>query len=301
MTKNLNSLRVLIAGGSGLVGTALNKHLSSKGMQVKVLSRNADNPIYRWNPSSGQVNGMALEEADIIINLAGANIAGSLWTKSYKKQLRDSRIDSTRTLVENLKKVSPKPRHFIQASAIGFYQDGPNWVDESSSAGKGFLSDLTHDWELEAQPAADENTLLSIVRFGIVLQKGEGFLGKTVTPARFGLSVAFGSGKQSISWIHISDLVEIIAWMIEQEATGIYNATADSPATNKEMTAAIAKAVHRPYFLPNVPASVLRLFLGDLSTELLADHRVSNKKLKTNGFVFRFNDLNKALTDLLHG
>ncbi|MHB1278002.1 MAG: TIGR01777 family oxidoreductase [Bacteroidia bacterium] len=301
MMKTSDPLRVLIAGGSGLVGSALNKHLSSKGMQVRVLSRNAENPIYRWNPAAGEINGMALEEADIIINLAGANIAGRLWTRSYKKLLRDSRIQSTRILVENLKKVSPKPRHFIQASAIGFYENGPDWVDETSEAGKGFLAQLTRDWELEAAPIRDEQTLLSIVRLGIVLKKDAGFLGKMAAPAQFGLSAALGSGKQHISWIHIQDLVAIFSWIIEKEADGIYNACAGNPVSNKQMTAAIAQALHRPYFLPPVPAGLLKFFLGDLSTELLSDHRVSNKKLQTKGFVFRFNDIDLALTDLLHG
>lgn len=301
MVNSSDSLRVLIAGGSGLVGSALNKHLSSKGMQVRVLSRNADNPIYRWNPAEGEINGMALEEADIIINLAGANIAGSLWTKAYKRQLRESRIDSTKTLVENLKKVAPKPRHFIQASAIGFYKNGPDWVDESHEAGEGFLSELTRDWELEAASIQDEQTLLSIVRLGIVLKKDAGFLGKMVTPAQFGLSAALGSGKQHISWIHIQDLVSIFSWIIENEADGIYNACAGKPVSNKEMTASIARALHRPYFLPNIPAALLKFFLGDLSTELLSDHRVSNKKLQTKGFVFLFNDIDLALNDLLHG
>lgn len=301
MTKTLDPLRVLIAGGSGLVGSALNKHLSSKGMQVRVLSRNADNPIYRWNPAEGEINGMALEEADVIINLAGDSIAGSLWTKAYKKLLRNSRIDSTRTLVENLKKVSPKPRHFIQASAIGFYLNGPEWVEETSEVGKGFLAALTRDWELEAEPVRDEQTLLSTVRLGIVLKKDAGFLGKMVAPAQFGLSSALGSGKQHISWIHIQDLVSIFSWMIENKADGIFNATASHPVSNKEMTTSISKALHRPYFLPNIPAGILKLFLGDLSTELLSDHRVSNKKLQTKGFVFRFNDIDMALNDLLHG
>ncbi len=300
MTKSLNSLRVLIAGGSGLVGSALNKHLTNKGMQVKVLSRHAENPIYQWHPAEGKINPMALEEADVIINLAGANIAGSLWTDAYKKLLRDSRIDSTRTLVENLKKVSVKPRHFIQASAIGYYPNGNEWMEEDHPAGADFLAQLTSDWENVAASVSDEHTKLSTLRLGIVLQEGEGFLGKTALPAQFGLSAAFGDGKQNISWIHIEDLTNIFSWVIENEAEGIFNATADQPVTNKEMTAAIAKALGRPYFLPNIPKGFLKLIFGDLSAELLANHLVSNKKLQTKGFTFRFNDIDTALNDLLH-
>lgn len=300
MTKFLNSLRVLIAGGSGLVGSALNKHLTNKGVQVKVLSRHAENPIYQWHPAEGKINPLALEEADIIINLAGANIAGSLWTDAYKKLLRDSRIDSTRTLVENLKKVSVKPRHFIQASAIGYYPNGNEWMEEDHPAGADFLAQLTSDWENVAASVSDEHTKLSTLRLGIVLQEGEGFLGKTALPAQFGLSAAFGDGKQNISWIHIEDLTNIFSWVIENEAEGIFNATADQPVTNKEMTAAIAKALGRPYFLPNIPKGFLKLIFGDLSAELLANHLVSNKKLQTKGFTFRFNDIDTALNDLLH-
>lgn len=300
MTKFLNSLRVLIAGGSGLVGSALNKHLTNKGMQVKVLSRHAENPIYQWHPAEGKINPLALEEADIIINLAGANIAGSLWTDAYKKLLRDSRIDSTRTLVENLKKVSVKPRHFIQASAIGYYPNGNEWMEEDHPAGADFLAQLTSDWENVAASVSDEHTKLSTLRLGIVLQEGEGFLGKTALPAQFGLSAAFGDGKQNISWIHIEDLTNIFSWVIENEAEGIFNATTDQPVTNKEMTAAIAKALGRPYFLPNIPKGFLKLIFGDLSAELLANHLVSNKKLQTKGFTFRFNDIDTALNDLLH-
>jgi len=301
MTKFSNSLRVLIAGGSGLVGTALNKHLTSKGMQVKVLSRHAENPIYQWHPSQGKVNKLALEEADIIINLAGANIAGGMWTEHYKKLLRDSRIDSTRILVENLAKVASKPRHFIQASAIGYYPNGDELMDETHEAGEAFLSKLTSDWEQEAKPVESTNTLFSTIRLGIVLQEGDGFLGKTVPPARFGLSAAFGDGKQQISWVHIDDLVEVFSWIIENEEAGAYNAVADQVVSNKEMTAAIAKALHRPYFLPNIPKAILKLGLGDLSSELLANHAISNKKLQTKGFSFRFKDIDTALNDLLHG
>jgi len=301
MTKSLNSLRVLIAGGSGLVGSALNKHLTNKGMQVKVLSRHAENPIYQWHPAEGKINTLALEEADIVINLAGANIAGALWTNSYKKLLRDSRIDSTRTLVENLHSVSKKPRHFIQASAIGYYPNGNEWMDEEQESGNDFLGKLTADWEQEAKPVEDNNTLLSTLRLGIVLQADEGFLGKTVAPAKFGLSAAFGDGKQHISWIHIDDLVDIFSWMIENEVAGVFNATADQPVSNKEMTSAIAKAIHRPYFLPNIPRAILKVIFGDLSAELLANHMVSNKKLQTKGFSFRFKDIETALNNLLHG
>lgn len=301
MTKSLKSSRVLIAGGSGLVGSALNKHLTSKGMQVKVLSRNAENPIYQWHPSEGKINKLALEEADIIINLAGANIAGALWTKSYKKLLCDSRINSTRTLVENLKVVSKKPRHFIQASAIGYYPNGDEWMDEDHEPGNDFLGKLTSDWEKEAAAVEDHKTLFSTLRLGIVLQEGEGFLGKTVPPAQFGLSAAFGDGKQNISWIHIDDLAEIFSWVIENEASGVFNATADQPVSNKEMTAAIAKAVKRPFFLPNIPGAILKIIFGDLSSELLANHVVSNKKLQTKSFIFRFKDIDTALNDLLHG
>lgn len=292
-------MRVLIAGGSGVIGKALNTHLSSKGMQVRVLSRSSENPIYRWHPAHHEMNALAIEEADIIINLAGANIAGALWTPAYKKTLKESRIQSTKTLIENLTKVSKKPRQFIQASGIGYYQDSPEWVTETDSSGNGFLAELTRVWEEEAAVVASDNTALTLLRFGVVLQKDEGFLAKTVPLARLGLMAGFGSGKQHMSWVHIDDLTALTAWVIEEEVAGVYNVVADIPASNKSINKAIARSLHRPYFLPNIPAKLLKIGMGELSSELLADHKVSNKKIQSKGFSFRFKDIDMAMSDLL--
>ncbi|MBI1221260.1 MAG: TIGR01777 family protein [Bacteroidetes bacterium] len=300
MKKSLTTLRVLIAGGSGMLGRQLQHYFSLQGVEVKVLSRNAKDSLYRWDPSKKEIQTDALEEADIIINLAGANMAGGLWTRKYKKQLYDSRIGSTRLLVDTIKSCKPKNRHFIQASAVGYYPMSDAWMNEESLAGKGFLADLAADWEHEGEKVEDEYTLYSVIRLGVILKPGEGFLGKTVPPARLGLSSAFGNGKQWMSWVHIDDACNAIQWILENELSGPYNIVADEPIRNKALTAAIAKAVRRPYFLPNVPAFALRIALGDFSSELLADHRVSNKKLQTNGFHFRFKQIDAALNDLLN-
>ncbi|MDX5319500.1 MAG: TIGR01777 family oxidoreductase [Bacteroidota bacterium] len=293
-------MHIVIAGGSGSVGKALRNHFENKGNQVFALSRNAKNPIHRWDPEKGVINPEALQEADVVINLAGANMAGGLWTKKYKKLLYDSRIDSTKLLVETLAKLSQKKRHFIQASAVGYYANSPEWMTEEHPPGNDFLAQLARDWEVEGCKVKSESTLLSIVRLGVVLQRGQGFLSKTVPPARFGLATAFGKGNQWMSWVHIDDVCRSIDWIIENQAEGAFNVVADEPSTNKALTAAIAKAVKRPFFLPNVPGFLLKWLLGDFSAELLADHRASNKKLQTMGFQFRFKHIESALNDLLN-
>lgn len=300
MNKSLTKHRVLLAGGSGMLGKALQHHLVKQGLEVQVLSRSSKDALYRWDPEIGDINQQALDQSDIIINLAGANMAGGLWTASYKKELYDSRIESTKLLVDTLKTCEPKPRHFIQASAIGYYPNSKEWLDEEKGSGKDFLAKLAADWEAEGEKIKSEHTRYSAIRLGVILQKGEGFLAKTVPPAKLGLSAAFGSGKQWMSWVHIQDVCRCILWMIEEEMEGAFNVVADHPVENKKMTSAIAKAVHRPYFLPSVPGFALKMVLGDFSAELLADHRISNKKLQTKGFDFRFKQIEDALNDLLN-
>lgn len=298
MKKSFKDTKILIAGGSGIVGTALKNHFSQLGSQVNILSRNASNPLYQWNPKVGKLNKEALEEADIIINLSGASIAGSRWTPAYKKELRDSRIESTALLIQNIQELQAKPRHFIQASAIGYYPNQSESVEESTPSGNDFLAQLTAEWEAEASKLNTENCLLSILRLGIVLSPKGGYVEKTSLPAKLGLSAGLGSGKQFISWVHIDDLTRLFAFVIENELSGIYNAVADEPVTNRTITKAMASALKRPYFLPNIPAPILKIMFGDLSAELLSNHHVSNQKIKDKGFVFQYPLIQKAFNQI---
>ena len=294
-------MQVLIAGGSGAIGRALTRFQEDKGNTVRILSRTAKEEIYRWDPAKGQLHPDALESADLIVNLSGAPVAGKRWSPDYKQEMIDSRVQATRLLADNLAQCSPRQRHFINASAVGYYPNSDDLLEEEAPIGEGFLAELCGQWEEEAEKVRSENTRLSILRIGIVLQKGEGFLGQLVPLARLGLAAAVGSGRQHCSWIHIQDLCGIVHHLHKEELEGTFNAVAPEVVTNKTMTRNLAEALKRPYFLPNVPEFVLRLLYGGVTEELVSNHRISCNKIQTKGYQFRYDALKPALKDLLNG
>ena len=297
--------RVIIAGGSGLIGGYLARHLKRKGYDVALLSRgkatSTPYKTYTWNPDGGKQNIEALDGAFAVINLAGTNVAGGLWTKSFKKNIYDSRINATRTLVSAINQSKEKPTHFISASAVGFYGSGDETMTEEREAGSDFLARVCHDWEVEALKLQNDTTKVSIIRTGIVLANTGGFLEKIASSVRWRLGCQIGNGKQIISWIHILDLVRIFTQIIDETLQpGIYNGVSPNPKSNREMIEAIAYSVKKPILLPPVPAFVLKIVLGEFSTELLTNHRISAEKLVKSGFGFQFPDLPAALEDLLN-
>ena len=302
---NLTDIKtVLITGGSGLVGTHLSQLLTAKDYTVTHLSRNPTQKSYQtfyWDIKKGEIDDEAITSADAIIHLAGAGVSDKRWTESYKKEIYDSRIDSTRLLKEKVEKLNPKLKHFISASAIGYYgwDSGELVVGENSEKGPGFLADVVEGWEKEADTFKDIGVKVSKVRIGIVLSEKGGALVEMMKPIKLGVGAPLGSGRQYMSWIHLEDLCDIFTHLLEKGKEGIFNGVSPSPVTNKEFTHAIASQLNKPLWLPNVPKFALRLIVGQMADILVGGNRVSSKNIKDTGFNFQFEVLENALRDLL--
>jgi uncharacterized protein (TIGR01777 family) len=283
-------MKIVIAGGSGFIGEPLVRRLITGGHDVAVLSRNpAKVPIGRavaWDGRSPGAWTAEVVAADAVVNLAGENIGDGRWTAERKRRLINSRLNATHALVEALKQNSKRPT-FISASAIGYYgPHGDEILDESAPRGVGFLAELVERWEAAARDA-EAFTRLVIPRFGVVLARGGGALGKMLLPFRLGAGGPIGSGKQWMSWIDRDDVLRALATLLENEsAHGVYNVTAPDPVRNRDFARALGRALHRPAFMP-APAFALRLALGEMAEELLlTGQRVVPRRLLEEGFTF---------------
>jgi len=260
-------MRVAITGSSGLIGTALADALRRDGQEViRLVRRPARQPgEVRWSPGAadGGVDPAAFDGVGAVVHLSGAPLAGGLWTQARKRELRASRIDSTRSLVAALAKAPSPPSVLLSGSAVGWYGDtGTREVDEYAPAGTGFLADLVSDWEAAAQRARQAGLRVVNLRSGIVLSRQGGMLGPLVPLFRLGLGARLGPGTQFISWISVTDHVAAVRYLIDQPAIdGPVNLTAPAPVTNAQFTAELARTLHRPALL-RVPAPVLRTGLG---------------------------------------
>ncbi|WP_306639513.1 TIGR01777 family oxidoreductase [Sanyastnella coralliicola] len=295
-------MNIVISGGSGLIGRQLTKALTGLGHHVTILTRSPEKyqgselvSYAHWSPSSLSVDKHAIAESDVVINLAGATVA-QRWTEKTKKAILDSRVNSTRTLVEAMK--DGKQRVFLSASAIGLYPFGDDNFKEDHAPGSGFLSDVVRDWETEAMKAAQDGHRTALIRIGVVLAKDGGALERLVPIFKLGLGSAVGDGKQWQSWIHIDDLVNIFLFALENNLSGAYNAVAPNPVTNEEMSRQLAKALGKPFWAPNVPGFVLKMIFGDMSEVILGSQKVSAEKLEDSGFNFSFPDIDQALDNL---
>lgn len=295
---------ILITGGTGLVGRRLSKRLSEKGFNVSHFTRNPTKGTYQsfhWDPQKNTIDKEAIQQADVIIHLAGAGVADHRWTKSWKKEIYDSRINATRLLVDAIRTHNSKLSHFISASAIGFYgwDTGGVLVNESSPKGEGFLSDVVADWEQEVARLDEIGVKHASIRIGIVLSSEGAALVEMMKPIKWGLGAALGSGKQFMSWIHIEDLCEMFHHVLSQQLDGIFNAVAPGPVSNKEFTKQLAKNLKKPLFLPNVPKFVLSLMLGEMQVMLTGGNNVSSEKIEATGFNFQYPSLDSALKNLV--
>jgi uncharacterized protein (TIGR01777 family) len=295
---------VLITGGSGLVGTHLGKLLVQKGYKVALLGRRpgTKNGIitYKWDYADNYIDKAAFDGIDYIINLAGAAVAGGRWTPKRKKELYDSRVYSTRLLFQTVQNENIPIKKIISASAVGYYGSNPGLNTEETPAGGDFLSKVCADWENETKKFETINIPYVIFRIGIVLAPDGGFIKEMGKPIKMGFGAIFGSGKQVISWIHIDDLCAMLLRAVEDERfTGVYNAVSPEPVSNEQVTRAMAKKLHRPLWLPKVPAFALKIILGGMSYELLVSHNASARKIINNGFKFKYPELDPALDDVL--
>lgn len=289
MNDKPNGSTVLIAGGSGFVGTALTQELKTRNYNVFQLVRSTPENLnqIQWNPAEGEIDSAAIESADIVVNLAGASIAGGWWTENRKKLILQSRLDVTHTLSRAIHSASKKPQVFVSTSAVGFYGDRPDEVlDESSSAGDDFLSSVCLQWEAAADLAREAGVRVVHPRLGVVMSGTGGMLPLISIPFKFGVGGRIG-GDQHMAWIDLHDLVRVLMFVIENDQiTGPVNAVAPESTTNADFTAAMGKALHRPTIIP-IPKAVAGVVGGELARELLlADQNVTPVVLRDAGFKF---------------
>lgn len=306
MDENLKYvINILITGGSGLIGTRLTEIVRQRGHRVSLLGRTRRSGVvksFTWNVATSQIDIEALQGIDVIVHLAGAGIADKPWTLERKREILESRTNSTRLLVSTLKQNSHNVKAVVAASAIGYYgfENRNEVFTEESKAGNDFLADVTKRWEKETDAFLELGIRVVKIRIGIVLSKHGGALEEIARPVKYFVGAPLGSGDQFMSWIHIDDLCYLFAKAIEDPAMhGAYNGVSPYPLTNRELTKAIAKAFGRPLLLPPIPSFVLKLILGEMSDLVLQGNKVSAARVIQAGYEFRFPDIHQALRDLL--
>jgi uncharacterized protein (TIGR01777 family) len=295
-------MRVAVTGASGLIGTALVPHLRSVGHEVvRLVRRPAAAPDeVAWDPKAGTVDLDALAGVDGVIHLAGAGVGDHRWTDDYKREILDSRVDGTHTIVNAMLALDPKPRVLVSASAIGWYGDtGNRIVDETAPAGSGFLADVVRAWEAAASPAASAGIRVVHPRTGLVVAKSGGAWARMFPLFKLGVGGKLGPGSQYWSWISLRDEVCALQFLLEQDhLTGPVNLTGPDPQTNAEITHVMGKVLGRPTILP-APAFALKAVLGEFSSEVLGSARVVPTVLEGAGFVFQDPTIESAIRTAL--
>ncbi len=297
-------MTIVVTGSSGFLGSALVSALRADGARVLRLVRREPEASDEefWDPERDLLDPSVLEGAEAVVHLAGAGIADRRWTESYRRELVDSRIVGTHTLVEALALLRSRPRVLLSASAIGYYGDtGDREVDESAPAGTGFLATLVRDWEEAAEPVEQEGIRLVRLRTGVVLSSRGGALAKVLPIFKIGAGARLGSGRQYVSWISLPDWVDAVRFLISNaDISGPVNLTAPQPVTNAEYTKAIGKALRRPTMPIPTPAFALRMALGDFADEgVLTGQRVIPRRLLRAGHRFSHPTLTEALAAVL--
>ena len=304
-------MRIVVTGATGFIGRLVVKHLLAGGHEVRALSRDGNGAArvlparcecHEWNPKQG-VKLSTLRHVDAMVHLAGEGIADRRWTASHRKAVRESRVGAARAIVRAIGSLpaGERPRVLVSASAIGYYGDrGNEELSEESPPGHGYLADVCRAWEEETLVAANLGLRTAAIRIGVVLGKQGGALRRILLPFRLGLGGRLGTGSQWMSWIHIEDLVRLFRHVLEHDqAAGVINGVAPSPVTNGLFTSELGRVLGRSTLIP-IPAWVLRIVLGEMSTVLLASQRVCPRLAERLGFHFRFPKLAYALEDLCH-
>jgi len=306
---------VLITGGTGLVGKRLTTMLIDRGYEVIILSRNpmvagtpsASVSFAEWNIEQQTIDSDAITRADYIIHLAGEGVTDRRWSAKRKKEIIESRVLSSNLLAKGLKEIKNQVRAVVSASAIGWYGEDTagnkkTGFAESALADEGFLGDTCRLWEDSIQPVEVLHKRLIKLRMGIVLSNDGGALAAFKKPVKSGIAAILGHGNQVISWIHIDDLCRLFIYALEnEEMSGVYNAVAPHPVTNKQLTMQLAKIMRGRFFIPvYVPAFVLQILLGGMSIEVLKSATVSCHKIRTAGFSFLYPTVDAALKQLIH-
>ena len=303
-------MKVLVTGASGLVGKKLLDGLINQGYSIHVLTHSEYKiaefeqlgiKSFYWNSDEQIIDLDCFNQVDTIIHLAGASIS-KRWTKSYKKQIIDSRVNSTKLLYNLIKRLSNHQiKHFICASAIGIYPDDLNKKYDEKYKGKTafFLADVVEQWEQAASLFEELGIKVSKLRTGLVLDTSSGALPLLILPTKYYFGTSFGSGKQIYSWIHVNDLVRMYIFILENNLSGTYNAVASKPVTCNTFMSILAKNLQTKIWLPAVPSWFLKLIMGDMAHLLIDGQYVVNDKIKENKFYFKFDDLDLAVKDCL--
>ena len=303
-------MRAIITGGTGLIGSQLAASLAKDGYEVIVLSRNPGQhqgdihesvQAVRWDAHSADGWGHLADGADIIVNLAGANLSGGRWTEARKRVLRQSRLDAGHAIVEAVEQAAQKPKVLIQPSGVNYYgMHGDETLTEQDPPGDDFLARLTIDWEASTAPVEQMGVRRVVTRSGVVLSLEGGAFPKMALPFHLFAGGPVGSGKQWLSWIHIADEVAAMRFLIDNPQTfGVYNLTAPNPVTNRQFGETLGRVLHKPSVMP-VPAFVMQAIFGEMSSVLLEGQRVLPERLEQAGFQFKFPTLESALQNLYH-
>lgn len=302
-------MRILVIGATGLIGRSLCRSLTNDGHVVSALSRSPGKPLglavaelHQWDTQGGPLPPAVIDGVDAVVNLAGEPLDARRWSDDQKRLIRDSRVVTTRNLVEGLLSVDRKPGVLVNGSAVGFYGDrGGEQLEETSPAGRGFMSEVCGEWEREAGRATDVGIRVVQIRTGVVLSAEGGALKKMMAVFKLGLGGPLGTGKQWFPWIHVEDIVGIFRHAIlTATLAGPVNGVAPTPVTNGEFTRELGRALHRPAFLP-VPEMALRVLMGEMSAVLFGSQRVVPKAAMASGYEFHHPLLAEALADLLGG
>ena len=294
-------MKVAITGSTGLVGAALARSLEARGDEaVRIARGGAGADGVDWAPDDGWVREGAFAGCDAVVHLSGASIGEGRWTAARKAELRSSRIDSTRVLVEHLATLDPKPRRLVAASAVGFYGErGGESLTEESPRGDGFLADLTVDWEAAAEKANEAGIPTAMARFGVIFGEEAAAFKRLTLPFRFGIGGRLGSGRQWMPWVTLDDAVAATVHLLDTDVTGPVNVVAPVTITNADLTRTLGRVLSRPAFMM-APQFAMRIALGESAGALLfASQRVIPERLAAGGFEFSQPEVEGALRTLL--
>lgn len=301
-------MKVLITGATGLIGQEIVKLCHQSDMVVHYLTTSKHKlesehkyKGFYWNPSNGEIDIDCFEDVEVIINLAGATVA-KRWTNSYKQEIINSRVDGAKLIISSLQKNKHSVRHIVSASAIGIYKDSfQNYYKENATEkDTEFLGKVVDVWESAVQEFSTLDIGVSMLRIGLVLSDKGGAFPKITAPIKKGVGAVFGDGKQWQSWIHVKDLARMFMYIVEEELTGVFNAAAPNAVSNYKLTNAIANRVNKKILLPNVPRFVMKLMLGEMHILLFGSKRVCCNKILETGFQFHYDNITKALEDLIY-
>jgi len=291
-------MNVILAGGTGLIGTHIAQRLKNGGHTVSILSRKSGPGLIVWDAVGTGPWEQSIDGADAVINLTGESVGAGRWTTGQKERIRNSRIDATRAIVDAIGRSAVKPRVLVNASAVGYYghvEDGE--VTENAPAGNDFLGQTCALWESEARRAEQSGVRVVMVRTGFVIGKSSDAFIRMQRPFKLFAGGPFGSGRQWFPWIHIDDVAAGYVFALEQSAlSGPVNLSAPNPVRVRELAAELGRALHRPAFM-SAPAFMLKILLGEMSDLLLKGQRVVPAKLLQQGFSFRFPVLSSALNN----